>query len=87
MITILAMIVSVIFIALIIVGFSFFLKSYKSEPLTSEQVKEYREYYEKKAKEEREYYIKHPALADASPAALCNPTISLEPSVNNFISE
>lgn len=47
MTTIILIIGSVIFIALIIAGFLFFLKEHESEPLTPEQAKEIRENYKK----------------------------------------
>ena len=81
MTTIILIIGSVVFTALIVIGFLFLLKEHESEPLSAEQVKDYK----KKAEEEREYYIKNPALAAANPAAFCNPTISLEPCVHNFL--
>jgi flagellar basal body-associated protein FliL len=84
-INILLIIVSIIFSGLVVAGFLVFYKFHEADPLTPEQAKEIRESYEKKAEEEREYYKKNPALAAASPIAICNPMISLEPSVHNFI--
>lgn len=82
---ILLIIISVVLLILFVAGFLVFYKSHEAEPLTLEQVKEIRENYERKAEEEREYYIKNSALAAANPAAFCDPTISLEPGVHNFL--
>ncbi|MCL4533351.1 MAG: hypothetical protein M1502_03710 [Deltaproteobacteria bacterium] len=84
---ILLIIISVVLLILFVAGFLVFYKSHEAKSLTPEQVKEIRENYERKAEEKREYYRKNPALAAASPTAICNPTISLEPSVQNFLSE
>ena len=51
MTTIILIIGSVVFTALIIIGFLFLLKEHESEPLTPEQTKEIRENYERKQKE------------------------------------
>lgn len=48
MATVILIIVSVVFIALIIWGFLVFLKEHEAEPLTPEQVEEIRKNYEKK---------------------------------------